>query len=461
MEGVAVLRQLVGQIEELWEVYGSDWIDQNRQIPRRRTRGKEQERIDLSWYLLDFENASIKEDYCAQITREKPQLLQMVEANKSPPCKRSRREKSREKARTSSSTQIMDENIWKEFPEDLFEAVIARLPVATFFRFRSVCQKWNSLLNSTSFSQHCAEVPCQYPWIYTITHESTNGGAIYDPSVKKWHNISIPVLPAKVIIFPVTSAGGLVCFLDIGHRNFYICNPLTRSFKELPPRSVRVWSRVAVGMVLNGTASTSGYKILWLGCNGDHEIYDSLQNSWSRPGVIPSSIKHPLSLNFRSQTVSIGSTLYFMRAEPDGILSYDVKTGAWKQFIIPSPLHLTDHTLAEFGGQVMLVGLLSKNAATCVCIWELQKMTLLWKEVDRMPNIWCLEFYGKHVKMTCLGNQGLLMLSLRSRRMNRLVTYNMLNKEWQKVPDCTLPHSRKRQWIACGTAFRPCPTALA
>ncbi|PQQ07023.1 hypothetical protein Pyn_25975 [Prunus yedoensis var. nudiflora] len=23
-------------------------------------------------------------------------------------------------------------------------------------------------------------------------------------------------------------------------------------------------------------------------------------------------------------------------------------------------------------------------------------MTLLWKEVDRMPNIWCLEFYGKH-----------------------------------------------------------------
>ncbi|KAF0925522.1 hypothetical protein E2562_016709 [Oryza meyeriana var. granulata] len=60
-------------------------------------------------------------------------------------------------------------------------------------------------------------------------------------------------------------------------------------------------------------------------------------------------------------------------------------------------------------------------------------MTLLWKEVDRMPNIWCLEFYGKHMKMTCLGNSGLLMLSLKAKRMNRLVTYNLLNKEWQKV----------------------------
>jgi len=83
------------------------------------------------------------------------------------------------------------------------------------------------------------------------------------------------------------------------------------------------------------------------------------------------------------------------------------------------------------------------------------------EEVDRMPNIWCLEFYGKHMKMTCLGNSGLLMLSLKAKRMNRLVTYNLLKREWQKVPDCMLPCSRKKQWIACGTAFDPVPCALA
>ncbi|XP_077228099.1 F-box only protein 6-like isoform X2 [Tasmannia lanceolata] len=392
----------------------------------------------------------------------KSSSLKMVEAIKSPPTKKSRRERNRDKLpSTASSTEIMEQHIWKEFPEDLFEAVIARLPIATFFRFRSVCRKWNSLLASQSFSQHCAKVPQVYPWFYTISHEDVNNGAMYDPSLKKWHHPTIPSLPTKMIILPVASAGGLVCFLDIGHRNFYVCNPLTLSLRELPPRSVRIWSRVAVGMTLNGNSTTNGYKILWLGCNGDHEVYDSVKNTWTRPGIIPPSITLPLSLNFRSQAVSIDNTLYFMRGDPDGILSYDMASGVWKEFSIPPPPHLTDHTLAESDGRIMLVGLLTKNAATCVCIWELQKMTLLWKEVDRMPNIWCLEFYGKHMRMTCLGNRGLLMLSLRSRQMNRLVTYEVSSKEWSKVSACMVPRGRKRQWIACGTSFHPCATAVA
>ncbi|KAJ6428382.1 hypothetical protein OIU84_023750 [Salix udensis] len=301
--------------------------------------------------------------------------FKMLEPCKPPPSKKPRKERNQGKSLgTTSSTEVMQREIWKEFPEDLFEAVIARLPVATFFRFRSVCQKWNSVLDSQSFSQHCAQAPQANPWFYTITCENVNSGAMYDPSLKKW--------------------------------NFYVCNPLTQSFKELPPRSVKVWSRVAVGMTLNSNAASGGYKILWVCCDGEHEVYDSLKNSWTRPGSMPSCIKLPLSLNFRSQAVSLGGTLYFMRSDPEGIVSYNMVTGVWKQSIIPAPHHLSDHTLAECEGRIILVGLLKKNAATCVCIWELQKMTLLWKEVDRMPNIWCLDLYGKHVRMTCLGNSG-------------------------------------------------------
>ncbi|XP_077212197.1 F-box only protein 6-like isoform X2 [Tasmannia lanceolata] len=415
------------------------------------------------WCFLDLENYAVDDGYYSHIMRGgKSSSLKMVEATQPPPTKKSRREKNRDKLPTSaSSAEIMEQQIWKEFPQDLFEAVIARLPIATFFRFRSVCRKWNSLLASHSFAQHCAEVPQVYPWFYTITHEDVKSGAMYDPSLKKWHHPTIPSLPTKAIILPVASAGGLVCFMDIGHRNFFVCNPLTQSFRELPARSVRVWSRVAVGMTLNGNSTSNGYKILWLGCNGDHEVYDSVNNSWARPGCMPPGIKLPLSLNFRSQAISIDGTLYFMRADPDGILSYDMASGVWKQFSVPPPPHLTDYNLAESKGRIMLVGLLTKNSATCVCIWELQKMTLLWKEVDRMPNIWCLEFYGKHVRMTCLGNRGLLMLSLRSRQMNRLVTYDVHRKEWHKVPGCMVPRGRKRHWIACGTAFHPCATSVA
>ncbi|CAO2172583.1 unnamed protein product [Urochloa humidicola] len=416
MGEVAALRQLVGQVQELWDLYGAN----AHPLPR--------------WYLLDFEHGSIKDDYCGGRTGYNSELLKIMEANQSP-RKRPRRDRNREKAPCTNATEVMQQEIWKEFPEDLFETVIARLPVAAIFRFRTVCRKWSSLLGSDSFSRQYSEAPHGLPWFYTITHENANNNvAMYDPSSKKWHHPSVPLAPTKIVI-PVASVGGLVCLLDLSHRNFYICNPLMQSLKEIPPRSVQGWSRVAVGMVLNGRSSNDGYKVMWLGNDGTYEVYDSTKNTWSCPGVFPPSIKLPLALNFRSQPVAVGSTLYFMCAEPDGVLSYD--------------------------GKVMLVGLLCKNAATCVCIWELQKMTLLWKEVDRMPNIWCLEFYGKHMKMTCLGNSGLLMLSLKAKRMNRLVTYNLFRREWQKVPDCMLPCSRKKQWIACGTAFDPCPSALA
>lgn len=392
----------------------------------------------------------------------KSECFKILGGYKPPPGKKPRKERNRVKVpETGASTGTMEPHIWKEFPEDLVEAVVARLPIATFFRFRSVCRKWNSLLDSNSFSQQCAQVEQAQPWFYTISHENAYVGAMYDPSMKQWHHPNIPPLPTKAIVMPVASAGGLICFLDIGHRYFFVCNPLTRSFKELPPRSVRIWSRVAVGMTLNGHSASEGYKVLWVGSEGEYDVYDSVNNSWTCQGSMPLGMKLPLSLNFCSQSVHVGRTLYFMRSVPEGIVSYNVDTGVWKQFIIPNPLHMTDYSLAECRGQIMLVGLLTKNAATCVCIWELQKMTLLWKEVDRMPNIWCLEFYGKHVRMTCLGNKDLLMLSLRSRQMNRLVTYNLLSREWLKVPGCMVPHGRKREWIACGTAFQPYLTASA
>lgn len=461
MEGVAMLRQLIGQLQEVLELYGSPppTVPSNYFIQFQPTSHHQ----PLRWCLLNLEGSSLEDSCCNIImTAGKSENLKMLEPGKPPPSKKARKERNRGKTTAAtSSNEIMEEHIWKDFPEDLFEAVIARLPIATYFRFRSVCRKWNSLLTSQSFSQQCAQVKQAKSWFYTITHENVNTGAMYDPSLKKWHHPTVPALPTKLIVLPVASAGGLICFLDIGHRSFYVCNPLTRSFKELPVRSVKVWSRVAVGMTLNGSSASSGYKILWVGCEGDYEVFDSAENSWIRPGSMPPNIKLPLALNFRSQAVSVDGTLYFMRSDPDGLLSYDMETGMWKQYAIPVPAHLSDQTLAECGGRIMLVGLLTKNAATCVCIWELQKMTLLWKEVDRMPNIWCLEFYGKHVRMTCLGNKGLLMLSLRSRQMNRLVTYDLSSGEWLKVPGCVLPRGRKRQWIACGTAFHPCLTAVA
>ncbi|KAG2269463.1 hypothetical protein Bca52824_064018 [Brassica carinata] len=449
-EELAMLKQFIGQLQELLH-NGSHPPSSPPSSSSSSFIVLHNPRYQNGW-CLPFTEETSADDSCDLLMapgKRPGGIFNMLETVKQP-VKRSRKDKKNQGKSSTEGDGNMDQEIWQEFPHDLFESVVSRLPIPKFFQFRAVCRKWNALIDSDSFSRCCTNLPQTIPWFYTITHENVNSGQVYDPSSKKWHHPVIPALPKKTIVLPMASAGGLVCFLDIGHRNFYVSNPLTKSFRELPARSFKVWSRVAVGMTLNGNSTSDGYKVLWVGCEGEYEVYDSLSNVWTKRGTIPSYIKLPVLLNFKSQPVAIQSTLYFMLTEPEGILSYDMVSGKWKQYIIPC------------GERLLLVGLLTKNAATCVCIWELQKMTLLWKEVDRMPNIWCLEFYGKHVRMNCLGNKGcLMMLSLRSRQMNRLITYNAVTREWAKVPGCTVPRGRKRLWIACGTAFHPSPTARA
>ncbi|KAG6405575.1 hypothetical protein SASPL_133166 [Salvia splendens] len=389
----------------------------------------------------------------------------MVESGKARASKRGRKGRS---GGIGKADEIMDGEIWKDFPEDLFEAVMARVSIATFFRFRSVCRKWNSFLTSQTFSQQCGQVKHAKPWFYAITKGKdvyTGTGSMYDPSLNKWHHPTLAALPSKVIKSPVASAGGLICFADFSYRSFYVCNPLTRSFKELPARSGPVWLRAVVGMT---QMQNGGYKILCVGSDGDYQVYDSAINSWISPGSMPPSIKLPLELTvFMCREVATEGRLYFMGSEPDGILSYEVNTGMWRQYAVSAPPHmsLSGHTVAESGGRIMMVGLLKEDAASCVSIWELEMTTLLWKEVDRMPNEWCLEFYGKkYVTMHCLGNEALLMLSLRTSYKNRLFTYNLSTREWLKLPGSVLPTTctgrRKTLWVAYGIAFHPCLTAI-
>lgn len=369
-------------------------------------------------------------------------------------------------------SKSMEVEIWGNLPEDLFEPVLARLPVAAIYRFHSVCSRWRGILTSKTFYEQFQGVPRSYPWFYTVTHTHS---AMYDPSAEKWHRSTIPflsengnqnqiksIVSGKGIVFPVASDGGLVCFLNLNHTHIYTCNPLTSSYRELPPPTkVPLWSRVSVVMV----SSTDGYKIMWLSCTGKYEIYESSENKWAHPIPVPPNITIPLALNFRSKAVSLGKTLYFMRGQPDGILTYDMNTGMWKQYAIPLPMSFRDCMLAESQGRILLVGLLTKNCANCVGVWELQRMTLLWKEVDRMPSELCLEFYGNSLRMNCMGNHGgLVFLSLKSRQVNRLLCYDVAMREWRNVPVRVNEFSGttdKGPWISCGTAFDPCPGAIA
>jgi hypothetical protein len=274
--------------------------------------------------------------------------------------------------------------------------------------------------------------------------------------MKRWYYLDTFEFPAlPVSSAPVFSAGGLVCFFEDYGQYLYVCNPLTQCFKKLPTGSIKRWGHL--GMTVNGSG---GYRVLrFIHYCREYEIYDSVTKNWGHLRKLPEYIILPDIIS--SNPVSIDDTLYFMHFYPEGIVSCNTSTGVWTQHLIQAPLHSAFLNLAESDGRIMLVGILRDNDARFVCIWEVQNVTFLLKEVDRRR---CSEFHGKPVSLICLGNKGLLLCYLTSHNDNlhRMVTYNISTRKWVKV---RVPYGRKvheqRHYVHMnGTEFQPCLTAM-
>ncbi|XP_047309783.1 F-box only protein 6-like [Impatiens glandulifera] len=361
---------------------------------------------------------------------------------------------------TMSSSNEMSPKIWGKFPEDLFEVVGARLPIVTVFRFLSVSGKWNSMLTSHTFQERYAKLSITQPWFYTITKNNVNTASMYDPSSNKWHRLKLHSFREKLVIFPQASVGGIVCLTDINQTRFFVGNPLTQTLKELPAWSNMGWSGVVVGMWMNGKSLAEGYKMLCLSINGQYIIYDSIENTWYKSGAIP-SINMPLILNMRLQAIYVDGCLYFMCSIPNGMVSYNILSGIWNHILVPDPyIFMDDRFIVECGGRIMLVGSILIGIKPCVsvCIWELEKTTLQWKQVDTMPSEWCMELYRKNNNMIGVGNKDLIMMWFRFEKMNMLVTYDVSKKEWLQVSRSILPRGMAHQRIVRGITFYPCIT---
>ncbi|XP_047309791.1 F-box only protein 6-like [Impatiens glandulifera] len=343
------------------------------------------------------------------------------------------------------SSNEMLSKIWEKFPEDLFEVVGERLPIVTVFRFLSVSKKWNSMLTSHSFRERYAKLPITQPWFYTITDNNVNTAAMYDPSSNKWYRSKLHSFRKKLVIFPLASIGGIVFLTDNNYTRFFVGNPLTQTLKELPAWSNMGWPGVVAGMWMNGKSLAEGYKILCFSCYGQYIIFDSIDNTWYKSGVMPVSITLPLILNMHSQAIFVDGCLYFMCSIPE----------------VPDPYTFFAHRfIVECGGRIMLVGSKVNDIKSCasVSIWELEKITSQWKEVDKMPSEWCMELYRKNTNMMGVGNKDLIWIWFRFKKLNMLVTYDVSKKEWLQVSRSTLPRGLAHQRIGCGITFYPCIT---
>ncbi|KAL2649991.1 hypothetical protein R1flu_018119 [Riccia fluitans] len=351
----------------------------------------------------------------------------------------------------------MDPTLWSNVPEHLMERILAHLSIPSLFRLRSVCKSWYSLVYSPTFLDLYSRGPPQGPWFWMFRNQDYREASTFNPIVNRWVSVSPPPFPINQMFFPIASAGGLLCFSSCanGRTTLVVTNPITRRWRELPPM-LRIQTYHMAGMVFNRQSKV--YKIVVVGIYGINDVYyptteefNSDTNAWSITGDIP---RGPLFPSRR--TLLCNEILYSWCCDPpDGLVAYDMKQGTWSQIHAPMRHTLDSHMLIESQGEIYTVGGLRENSVTkSICIWELQKSELEWKEVDRMPEILCDEFLCGGKRFICIGMDGLVLLLVRG--SDRLVlSYDLSKRVWRRLPGCPLADHRLRYGLIDGIAFEP------
>lgn len=148
-----------------------------------------------------------------------------------------------------------------------------------------------TLLDVEEELSYC-QVSSRSPYFVKISDCEYSGSLLsFDPSVPKWHNLPLSYLPSQVV-FPVSSAGGLICFINKlqAHAadescgvHLVVSNPLTKTWKELPPFLCQQ-RPVLVHMIM--WKRPSHYKVIVAGLLTT-ELFDSLTGEWRNAGCLP------------------------------------------------------------------------------------------------------------------------------------------------------------------------------
>ncbi|KAF7837686.1 F-box protein [Senna tora] len=130
------------------------------------------------------------------------------------------------------------------FPEEVVIQILARLPVKSLFRSKTVCKRWYRLASDKYFIQLYNEISSKNPMILVDISEASESKSslICVDNVRGVSEFSLAFLNDRVRVR--ASCNGLLCCSSIPDKGvYYVCNPMTRDFKLLPKSRERPVTR--------------------------------------------------------------------------------------------------------------------------------------------------------------------------------------------------------------------------
>eukprot|EP01018_Ginkgo_biloba_P013418 Gb_26298 [translate_table: standard] len=286
--------------------------------------------------------------------------------------------------------------IWRNLPGELLENVLVRLPVRSLVRFLSVCKGWKQGISSKPFLNTLSYSP--YP-CFAFFKPTIDCFQACNPTANECHTISLSFMPYKPVgIF--ACAGGLICDMRVvcdnchyeaGCLALFVCNPILKKWKRLPPLPEGRYDRIVYSRVLNVVVDKNDgkYKVITASRDEnvdvmDVDVYDSSTDTWRLFRLPFQGLRYTISTTICNNILYVFSGLC-----SQGIYFLDILEHKWGKIEAPMPQGLRDlWNIVECQGRLLMVGKTNKGIKVdAVRVWELQKdeREIAWKKMARMP----------------------------------------------------------------------------
>lgn len=371
----------------------------------------------------------------------------------------------------------MDPCKWGTLPEPLVEVILAHLPLPYLLPMRSVCKRWNDLLQTTSFltSQRRRTVQCP-AYVLTVNEPALSAfsffqtgpelyyhraSSLYCPLAKNWFNMSLDCLPFRD--FYITSAGGgLLCF--VAHKGkpgaanrevvLGVANPATRSWRLLPRFSdaSAVYNLPTfAAMVVDNFARA--YKVIVI----DHDrratrVYHSTSMAWTETESVPCRHSFPFYDRSPTQPVVSGARVVCATQCKTGIACFDMESGVWESYHVSLPgMHSNVH-LVQHRGRILMISRVMKakyEGSDRVQLSELDpkglRVTTELDDVPLGPSKQFLDHFKVSAYRSVDDSDGLCFVSVTT---GERWLYDLVDRFWHILPSS--PGSKSKSMAAYG-----------
>ncbi|RZC87921.1 hypothetical protein C5167_004105 [Papaver somniferum] len=235
------------------------------------------------------------------------------------------------------------------FPEEVILQILARLPIKSLYKCKSVCKNWYRIPSQNYFITLYNDISSKNPMILVEVIKSfyVKSSYICVDRFKGVGEFSLDFIKSDRVKVRA-SCNGLLCCASIPNKGvYYVCNPMTKEYKLLPKTRERPMTRfhpddeatlVGLGVdmvkgkfnvVLAGFYRPFGRRPLdSFVCL----VYDSEMNCWKRSVT---SLNEEFTHMNKNQVVFVNGYLHWLTYNCMYVLVFDIENDVWRKILLP------------------------------------------------------------------------------------------------------------------------------